>query len=240
MARDIQRYAIRERGYPFRPSRTAGQTAKAEFTPTWCYITRTSPSVQRGAPKGNCGYARRVILFPNRKSIQALTDVSAALNQSKEDIREELENETFALLARLGFHGVTSESLQKLNPPDEYETELKVMAEVRGYFQVTYKASALTVSLFDRRSQLLHILQQRIIDNIPNFIDNEFVKEIAVELQGFLISKFKLGAPTANDRCAHYLSEDPALIARRNELLGTKKRLTDVKQQLEAFGVSTK
>lgn len=33
----------------------------------------------------------------------------------------------------------TAESLSKLYPPDEYVTELKVMAEVRGYFKVSYK-----------------------------------------------------------------------------------------------------
>lgn len=39
----------------------------------------------------------------------------------------------------MGDAGVRAEDLAKLNPPDEYETELRVMAEVRGYFQVSYK-----------------------------------------------------------------------------------------------------
>jgi hypothetical protein len=34
---------------------------------------------------------------------------------------------------------ITKEDLGKLNPPDEYEMELKVMVEIRGYCQVSYK-----------------------------------------------------------------------------------------------------
>lgn len=41
----------------------------------------------------------------------------------------------------------STELLGKLMPPDEYETELRVMAEVRGYFQVAYKVSFLPLRL---------------------------------------------------------------------------------------------
>jgi len=44
-----------------------------------------------------------------------------------------------AMLAERGFTGLTIADLGKLNPPDEFETELRIMAEVRGYFQVAYK-----------------------------------------------------------------------------------------------------
>lgn len=44
-----------------------------------------------------------------------------------------------AALADLGYTGLRLEDLGKLNPPDEYETELEVMAEVRAFFQVAYK-----------------------------------------------------------------------------------------------------
>lgn len=53
---------------------------------------------------------------------------------------EEKLNTALAALAELGYKGLSVEDLGKLNPPDEYETELQVMAEVRGYFQVSYKA----------------------------------------------------------------------------------------------------
>lgn len=47
-----------------------------------------------------------------------------------------------ASLAKLGYTGITVENLGQLIPPDEYEEELEVMAEVRGYFQVSYKVKA--------------------------------------------------------------------------------------------------
>ena len=48
-------------------------------------------------------------------------------------------NSVLASLAEIGYTGLKEEDLCKLKPPDEYETELEVMAEIRGYFQVSYK-----------------------------------------------------------------------------------------------------
>ena len=54
--------------------------------------------------------------------------------------------EALAALARLGFT-VKEEDLGKLNPPDEFQEELEVMAEVRAYFKVAYKVSTIALSL---------------------------------------------------------------------------------------------
>ena len=53
--------------------------------------------------------------------------------------KQELIRDTLANLAKLGYAGLTEVDLGKLNPPDIYEEELEVMAEVRAYFQVAYK-----------------------------------------------------------------------------------------------------
>jgi hypothetical protein len=53
-----------------------------------------------------------------------------------------------ALLAEIGYTGVVEEDFGKLNPSDEYETELRVMAEVRGYFQVAYKVCTRVIILW--------------------------------------------------------------------------------------------
>jgi len=121
-----------------------------------------------------------------------------------------------AALAEIGYVGLSKDDLGKLNPPDEYETELKVMAEIRGYFQVSYK---------------------RIIDNVPSLIDLKFIKAVGEELQSFLVSKFELGTPNANTRCSTYLMEDPSLVARREELAARKKRLEKVQVELYNFGL---
>ena len=43
------------------------------------------------------------------------------------------------MLAKYGYGISNLDDLAKLKPGDEYEAELLVMAEVRGYFQVAYK-----------------------------------------------------------------------------------------------------
>jgi hypothetical protein len=50
-------------------------------------------------------------------------------------------SDALVALARIGYNSVTEESLGKLAITDDYETELQVMAEVRGYFQIAYKVS---------------------------------------------------------------------------------------------------
>ena len=53
--------------------------------------------------------------------------------------REELELQALSILARLGYTNTTAEDFGKLIPPDVYEQEMDVMAEVRAYFHVSYK-----------------------------------------------------------------------------------------------------
>ncbi|KAL0571650.1 hypothetical protein V5O48_010308 [Marasmius crinis-equi] len=123
-------------------------------------------------------------------------------------------NELLAMLAKFGFTHLSFEDLAKLKPGDEYETELDVMAEVRGYFQVAYK---------------------RIIDNIPGLIDLRFLKALGKELQPFLVKKLGLGAGSANEACAAYLAEDPVVIAQRNELMARQTRLDSALRELNNF-----
>lgn len=68
------------------------------------------------------------------------TDTEKLIISKGLPIAEETLNAVLAALAEIGYPGLTLDDLGKLNPPDEYESELQVMAEVRGYFQVSYKA----------------------------------------------------------------------------------------------------
>ncbi|KAG6807134.1 hypothetical protein H0H93_001922 [Arthromyces matolae] len=102
-------------------------------------------------------------------------------------------------------------------PPDEYETEIQVMAEVRGYFQITYK---------------------RVIDMVPALIDLLFVRAIADDMQSSLITKFSLGTVDARERCARYLAENPMVVIRRKELTAQKHRLEEVRHALHSFGLA--
>ncbi|KAJ7099999.1 P-loop containing nucleoside triphosphate hydrolase protein [Mycena belliarum] len=122
-------------------------------------------------------------------------------------------NSAIALLAELGYPGLTVEDFGKLRPGDEYETEITVMSEVRGYFQ-------------------------RVIDNIPSLIDHKFLRGIARTLQQDLISEFGLGSENANAACAIYLTEDPRVVAQREDLMARQRRLETVQVQLHNFGLN--
>lgn len=54
------------------------------------------------------------------------------------EARAETENQVLSLLATLGYR-ISVADLGKLNPPDMYENELELMAEVRAYTQIAYK-----------------------------------------------------------------------------------------------------
>ena len=43
------------------------------------------------------------------------------------------------LLSQIGYVGLTERDLVRLHPPDAFDEELCVMADVRAYFQVAYK-----------------------------------------------------------------------------------------------------
>lgn len=75
----------------------------------------------------------------------------------KDKDNEELTNQALSALAALGYH-VTAADLGKLNPPDVFESELELMAEVRAYFQIAYKVRFPPVSLVITSSCSFHIL----------------------------------------------------------------------------------
>ncbi|KAJ7037326.1 P-loop containing nucleoside triphosphate hydrolase protein [Mycena alexandri] len=126
-------------------------------------------------------------------------------------------NNVLAQLAELGYPGVASEDLGKLRQVDEFETEITVMSEVRGYFECAYK---------------------RVIDNIPALIDAKFLRAMAQNLQQELISEFGLGSENANAVCAAFLVEDPRLVAKREDLMARSRRLEAVQIQLHNFGLN--
>lgn len=108
---------------------------------------------------GNGPFASRPIQFPTATtepkpapSQQAFTvaqDSDSETNRATERMNsnspdKQTVQEAIALLVKAGLPVASLDPMDllgKLIPPDEYETELGVMAEVRGYFQVAYKVS---------------------------------------------------------------------------------------------------
>ncbi|KAK7040880.1 hypothetical protein VNI00_009476 [Paramarasmius palmivorus] len=169
----------------------------------------SEPSPRRSLTKSASTQSGSPFHFGQKSQNQGFAFNPEARATVQEDV-----NELMATLAKFGYTGITVDDLEKLNPLDEYDIELQVMAEVRGYFQVAYK---------------------RIIDNIPGFIDLQFLKGLGEKLQSHIVTQLGLGAATANERCARYLAEDPAIVARRDELTARHKRLESVQQELNNF-----
>ncbi|KAH9851169.1 P-loop containing nucleoside triphosphate hydrolase protein [Lenzites betulinus] len=144
-----------------------------------------------------------------------LQDMRRPEEAEEERGKEESLRTVLSELVKLGY-SVKAEDLGKLNPPDEYEEELEVMAEVRAYFQVTYK---------------------RVIDSIPLSIDLHLLYTLAERLQAVLIEKLGLGSAKSDARCAAYIAEDPHVAAQRSELLAKKKKLEAVQRELFNFGL---
>ncbi|KAF5349459.1 hypothetical protein D9757_012431 [Collybiopsis confluens] len=189
-----------------KPSSPFGDVPKGGTQGTFNFAQQTTATTTRSQSTG-----------PFSLSESDFNDLEGTKNPGTID--EKTLQEITSLLVKAGVPVSSlnpTDLVGKLAPPDEYETELRVCSEVRGYFQVAYK---------------------RMIDNIPRFIDLLFVRELARTLQPFLIAKFGLGTPSANERCASYLGEDPAVVARREELLARKKRLESVERELDEYSL---
>ncbi|KAH7920090.1 hypothetical protein BV22DRAFT_826286 [Leucogyrophana mollusca] len=177
----------------------ASQVTPATPTPAWkTRLSKRQPRARKNPPaQGELAFDAKAFAPRTSPAADTINDVLAGL-------------------ARLGFTGVTQEDLAKLLPSDEYESEIRVMAEVRGYFQVSYK---------------------RVIDNIPGILDLLLVKAVSKDLQSFLITQLEIGSASATERLAMYVAEDPRVVAYREELVARKKRLESVERELRNFGL---
>ncbi|KAI0707439.1 P-loop containing nucleoside triphosphate hydrolase protein [Cerioporus squamosus] len=127
-----------------------------------------------------------------------------------------------ALRAIPAYRYVTAVDLPRLSHPGnrrdevEYDDELKVMAGVRSYFQVAYK---------------------RVTDVIPNTIQRDLVEDFVNSLQGYLLQKLEIGSADASQRLQTLLAEDPSIAQTRIRLQDKRRKLEEIRRQLENFRV---
>ncbi|KAH9946711.1 hypothetical protein B0H21DRAFT_693224 [Amylocystis lapponica] len=117
-------------------------------------------------------------------------------------------------LSELGYKNLTKADLERLHPPDDFEEELEVMADVRAYFQVSYK---------------------RIIDNVPMTIQHTLNRALAQAMQNCLVAELHLGTSDASERLEKLLVEDPGIEAKRMELEKKRARLLEIQVKLINF-----
>ncbi|TDL15309.1 P-loop containing nucleoside triphosphate hydrolase protein [Rickenella mellea] len=119
-------------------------------------------------------------------------------------------------LSELGYSGLTTNDLARLSPPDSFEDELIVMADVRSYFQAAYK---------------------RIIDHLPLTIEHSLNQAMANSIQMVLVDSLALGSADAHLRLKELVTEESAISARRDALNSKITKLKAILEQFSKFGV---
>ncbi|KAK0184517.1 P-loop containing nucleoside triphosphate hydrolase protein [Armillaria mellea] len=118
-------------------------------------------------------------------------------------------------LNNVGIHGVQSPDLVKLLPADHMEASLKIMADVRAYFQVAYK---------------------RFADNVPLAIDYDLVRGLHRGLLGTLSERLGIYGSNGQAICKEFAQESPQTAGRREELMKKLERLQSASEELLITG----
>ncbi|KAG1876589.1 P-loop containing nucleoside triphosphate hydrolase protein [Suillus subalutaceus] len=123
-------------------------------------------------------------------------------------------------LAEAGYAGLRISDLARLLPPDSFEEELVVMADVRAYYHVAYK---------------------RIIDHIPLTIEHALHHALAKQLSQSLLTSLLTdvaSGPNFSERMKELVSEDPSIAQKRLMLSTRKERLLNIRRRLMTFSNS--
>jgi GTPase SAR1 family protein len=131
------------------------------------------------------------------------------------------EAKALRALAEAGYANIGIPDLARLLPPDSFQEELVVMADVRAYYHVAYK---------------------RIIDHIPLTIEHALHHALAEQLSQSLITSLLIDVASGHnfsERMNELVSEDPSIAQKRASLSTRKQRLSDIRRRLMTFGNST-
>jgi len=142
------------------------------------------------------------------------------ISQGKEEVKPAEGAPTMEqLLGHLVAAGYAVNSvsdLDRLLPPDPYEEVLMVMAEVKAYWQVSYK---------------------RVIDMVPLTIDDDFLCGLARDVHDTLMQGLGLSGPDPHGKAAKFLAEDPDVAVQREELNLKMTRVDDIWAHLSEFNL---
>ncbi|KAG0701485.1 P-loop containing nucleoside triphosphate hydrolase protein [Suillus ampliporus] len=127
------------------------------------------------------------------------------------------EAKALRALAEAGYPNLRVPDLARLLPPDEFEEELIVMADVRAYYHVAYK---------------------RIIDHIPLTIEHALHHALAKQLSQSLLTSLLTdvaSGPNFSERMNELVTEDLSIAQKRAMLSTRKQRLSDIRRRLVTF-----
>jgi hypothetical protein len=142
--------------------------------------------------------------------LRAKSSVIQNLEENNSPNMKMAVSEAISSLAKLGFRSIDAPSLVALLPPDPMEPAIGIMADVRAYFQVSYK---------------------RFIDNVPMGIDRTLLRGVTVDLGTTLLDGLAINGPAAFERCRRLLSEPEDIVERRSELEKRRQRLLSAQKE---------
>jgi hypothetical protein len=116
-------------------------------------------------------------------------------------------------LAEAGYANITASNLSRLNPPDEFEEELQVMANVRAYFQVAHKVCAHIPLIYYFRK--VYFPLKRIIDYVPLAIEHSLHQALVDELYCGIVRKLDLTSG-GSDMLKELLAENSGIAEKRH------------------------
>jgi hypothetical protein len=124
------------------------------------------------------------------------------------------EDVLLSLLTANGYRISDSKQLARLHDPDDYDTELEVIAQVLSYFEISSK---------------------RIIDIMPMIFETVFARDFGGELRKELTSNLKLVGESGYETCGRYATEEQEVQRRREELDGEKGILSSAVTVVSRF-----
>jgi hypothetical protein len=170
-------------------------------------------------------------LFHEDSNDHFVERVQERINQSSEFTRA--LDVIISNLPRIGFNNVTPLELGVLQASEESNDALKIMADVRAYFQGMSLVFVLLMLLITRLYSTLRLVSfKRFVDNTVKAIDEELVLGISSELQEALVSGLKLDSPDAQDTCAKLVAEQPHTAEKRKNLVAAQKKLLLAREEL--------
>ncbi|KAG5636061.1 hypothetical protein H0H81_009232 [Sphagnurus paluster] len=213
--------------------------APAHTKPTGA--TASAPNTFSWPNQGRASSPNPFIFGPSAAAGTGAPARKRTAEEGPDDEREEQVNQALAALSALGYHGLRAEDLARLHMPDEYESELQIMAEVRGYFQIAYKASLSPIGE-DMQSSLISKLALGTADATERcavyLAENPMVvlkrKELAVRKQRLeevkhALQTFDLGKPRMESIFAEIAAiYDRAIICAQKLEEWTKPEAVDV------------
>ncbi|KAG1727762.1 P-loop containing nucleoside triphosphate hydrolase protein [Suillus paluster] len=199
-----------------------GYAVESDMSPGYCSPVQGTPEhssskkMKSNASKGSM--CRSSIPATPQKS----DNFSDSINPHHPgSMSETPEAKALRALAEAGYANLRISDLARLLPPDSFEEELVVMADVRAYYHVAYK---------------------RIVDHIPFTIEHALHHALAKQLSQSLLTSLLTDVASGSnfsERMSELVSEDASITQKRAMLSTRKQRLSDIRQRLMTFSNGT-